>query len=154
MSEDKKSKKLLILSPLTGKVMPLEDVPDPVFSQKIIGDGVAVFPSEGRIVSPVDGQVVSVADTGHAYGLKTEDGLEILIHVGLETVSLKGECFNVYVKPGDQVKVGDELAEVDLGFLAEKNISPVTPVLICGGMEGKKLIKDGGEMAQAGKVFF
>lgn len=151
MSEDKKSKKLLILSPLTGKVMPLEDVPDPVFSQKIIGDGVAVFPSEGRIVSPVDGQVVSVADTGHAYGLKTEDGLEILIHVGLETVSLKGECFNVYVKPGDQVKAGDKLAEVDLGFLAEKNISPVTPVLICGGMEGKKLIKDGGEMAQAGK---
>ena len=130
MSEDKKSKKLLILSPLTGKVMPLEDVPDPVFSQKIIGDGVAVFPSEGRIVSPVDGQVVSVADTGHAYGLKTEDGLEILIHVGLETVSLKGECFNVYVKPGDQVKAGDKLAEVDLGFLAEKNISPVTPVLI------------------------
>ena len=151
MSEDKKSKKLLILSPLTGKVMPLEDVSDPVFSQKIIGDGVAVFPSEGRIVSPVDGQVVSVADTGHAYGLKTEDGLEILIHVGLETVSLKGECFNVYVKPGDQVKAGDKLAEVDLGFLAEKNISPVTPVLICGGMEGKKLIKDGGEMAQAGK---
>lgn len=151
MSEDKKSKKLLILSPLTGKVMPLEDVPDPVFSQKIIGDGVAVFPSEGRIVSPVDGQVVSVADTGHAYGLKTEDGLEILIHVGLETVSLKGECFNVYVKPGDQVKAGDKLAEVDLGFLAEKNISPVTPVLICGGMEGKKLIKDGGEMAQTGK---
>lgn len=151
MSEDKKSKKLLILSPLTGKVMPLEDVPDPVFSQKIIGDGVAVFPSEGRIVSPVDGQVVSVADTGHAYGLKTEDGLEILIHVGLETVSLKGECFNVYVKPGDQVKAGDKLAEVDLGFLAEKNISPVTPVLICGGMEGKKLTKDGGEMAQAGK---
>lgn len=151
MSEDKKSKKLLILSPLTGKVMPLEDVPDPVFSQKIIGDGVAVFPSDGRIVSPVDGQVVSVADTGHAYGLKTEDGLEILIHVGLETVSLKGECFNVYVKPGDQVKAGDKLAEVDLGFLAEKNISPVTPVLICGGMEGKKLIKDGGEMAQAGK---
>ena len=90
MSEDKKSKKLLILSPLTGKVMPLEDVPDPVFSQKNIGDGVAVFPSESRIVSPVDGQVVSVADTGHAYGLKTEDGLEILIHVGLETVSLKG----------------------------------------------------------------
>ena len=108
MSEDKKSKKLLILSPLTGKVMPLEDVPDPVFSQKIIGDGVAVFPSEGRIVSPVDGQVVSVADTGHAYGLKTEDGLEILIHVGLETVSLKGECFNVYVKPGDKVKAGDK----------------------------------------------
>ena len=71
----------------------------------------------------MDGQVVSVADTGHAYGLKTEDGLEILIHVGLETVSLKGECFNVYVKPGDQVKAGDKLAEVDLGFLAEKNIS-------------------------------
>ena len=135
-----------ILSPVTGKSIPLEQVDDPVFSQKVIGDGMAVIPSNGTIVSPVDAEVVSVAETKHAFGLKTEDGLELLIHVGLETVSLKGECFEVFVKPGDKVKAGQKLAKVDLEFLKEKNISAVTPVLVCGGMEGKSLNYGEGEM--------
>ncbi len=128
-----------ILSPATGTAVPLEQVPDPVFSQKIIGDGIAVIPAEGTIVSPVDGEVASVAETLHAYGFRTEDGLELLIHVGLETVGLKGECFEVFVKPGDKVKAGDPIAKVDLKFLEERNINPITPVLVCGGMEGKSL---------------
>ena len=128
-----------IFSPMTGEAVGLEQVPDPVFSQKIVGDGMAVIPSEGNIVSPVDGEVISVADTRHAFGLRTADGVELLIHVGLETVHLNGACFQVFVKPGDQVKVGDRLAEVDLEYLKEHNINPVTPVLVCGGMEGKKL---------------
>ncbi len=135
-----------ILSPVTGKAIPLEQVDDPVFSQKVIGDGMAVIPSNGTIVSPVDAEVVSVAETKHAFGLKTEDGLELLIHVGLETVSLKGECFEVFVKPGDKMKAGQKLAKVDLEFLKEKNISAVTPVLVCGGMEGKSLNYGEGEM--------
>ena len=135
-----------ILSLVTGKAIPLEQVDDPVFSQKVIGDGMAVIPSNGTIVSPVDAEVVSVAETKHAFGLKTEDGLELLIHVGLETVSLKGECFEVFVKPGDKVKAGQKLAKVDLEFLKEKNISAVTPVLVCGGMEGKSLNYGEGEM--------
>lgn len=135
-----------ILSPVTGKAIPLEQVDDPVFSQKVIGDGMAVIPSNGTIVSPVDAEVVSVAETKHAFALKTEDGLELLIHVGLETVSLKGECFEVFVKPGDKVKAGQKLAKVDLEFLKEKNISAVTPVLVCGGMEGKSLNYGEGEM--------
>lgn len=135
-----------ILSPVTGKAIPLEQVDDPVFSQKVIGDGMAVIPSNGTIVSPVEAEVVSVAETKHAFGLKTEDGLELLIHVGLETVSLKGECFEVFVKPGDKVKAGQKLAKVDLEFLKEKNISAVTPVLVCGGMEGKSLNYGEGEM--------
>ncbi len=88
-----------ILSPVTGNAIPLDQVPDPVFSQKIIGDGIAVIPTKGTIVSPVDGEVASVAETLHAFGFRTEDGLELLIHVGLETVGLKGECFEVFVKP-------------------------------------------------------
>ncbi|WP_432631027.1 PTS transporter subunit IIBC [Brotaphodocola sp.] len=135
-----------ILSPVTGKAIPLEQVDDPVFSQKVIGDGMAVIPSEGTIVSTVDAEVVSVAETKHAFGLKTEDGLELLIHVGLETVSLKGECFEVFVKPGDRVKAGQKLAKVDLEFLKEKKISAVTPVLVCGGMAGKSLNYGEGEM--------
>ena len=128
-----------ILSPLTGTAVPLEDVPDPVFSQKIIGDGIAVLPRDGRLVSPVDGEVVSVADTLHAYGLRSDEGIEVMVHFGLETVSLKGEFFTCHVKPGDKVKAGDLLAEADLKGLEEKQVNTITPVLICGGMEGRAM---------------
>lgn len=138
-SKQDDSMAIRILSPLTGKAVPLDQVPDPVFSQKIIGDGIAVIPSDGRITSPVDGEVASVAETLHAYGFRTKEGLELLVHVGLETVGLKGECFQVYVKAGDQVKAGDLIAQVDLAALAEKQINPITPVLVCGGMDGKEL---------------
>lgn len=128
-----------IMAPLTGQAVALEQVPDPVFSQKIIGDGMAVIPEDGKIVSPVNGEIVSVADTKHAFGFRSENGLELLVHVGLETVGLKGECFKVHAKVGDKVKAGDLIAEVDLAALKEKNINPITPVLICGGMDGKTL---------------
>lgn len=139
--EIQETENLVILSPLTGSAVELETVPDPVFSQKVIGDGVAVVPSEGNVVSPVDAEVVSVADTKHAFGLRTESGVELLIHVGLETVHLNGCCFEVFVKPGDKVKAGDLLAKADLEYLKEHDINPITPVLVCGGLEGKQLEK-------------
>ena len=135
-----------ILSPVTGQAVKLDDVPDPVFSGKILGDGAAVIPSEGKILSPVNGEVVSVAETLHAYGLRTEDGLELLIHVGLDTVQLKGECFHVHVKEGDRVSAGDLLAEVDLDTLKEKGLNPVTPVLVCDGLQNRTLNTAEGEM--------
>ena len=151
MSSEKEKSRSVVYSPLTGKAVPLEQVPDPVFSEKVLGDGVAIIPEDGRIVSPVDGQIESVAETGHAYGFSTEDGLELLVHVGLETVSLKGECFKVHVKEGDQVKKGDLVAEVDLAYLAEKNINPITPVLICSDIDGQDLkCAEGG--VEAGKT--
>ena len=140
-----------ILSPMTGEAVGLGEVPDPVFSQKIIGDGMAVIPSDGKLLSPVDGEVISVADTKHAFGLRTAEGLELLIHVGLETVHLKGECFQVFVKPGDKVKAGDLLAEVDLAYLKERKINPITPVLVCGGLNGQQLSGTEGPV-QAGKT--
>lgn len=140
-----------ILSPMTGEAVGLGEVPDPVFSQKIVGDGVAVIPSEGKLLSPVDGEIISVADTKHAYGLRTAEGLELLIHVGLETVHLNGECFQVFVKPGDKVKAGDLLAEVDLAYLKERGINPITPVLVCGGFQGQQLNAAAGPV-QAGKT--
>lgn len=140
-----------ILSPMTGETVGLGEVPDPVFSQKIIGDGMAVIPSEGKLLSPVDGEVISVADTKHAFGLRTAEGLELLIHVDLETVHLKGECFQVFVKPGDKVKAGDLLAEVDLAYLKEREINPITPVLVCGGLNGQQLSGTEGPV-QAGKT--
>ena len=140
-----------ILSPMTGEAVGLGEVPDPVFSQKIVGDGMAVIPSEGKLLSPVDGEIISVADTKHAYGLRTAEGLELLIHVGLETVHLNGECFQVFVKPGDKVKAGDLLAEVDLAYLKEREINPITPVLVCGGFQGQQLNAAAGPV-QAGKT--
>ena len=140
-----------ILSPMTGEAVGLGEVPDPVFSQKIVGDGMAVIPSEGKLLSPVDGEIISVADTKHAYGLRTAEGMELLIHVGLETVHLNGECFQVFVKPGDKVKAGDLLAEVDLAYLKERGINPITPVLVCGGFQGQQLNAAAGPV-QAGKT--
>ncbi|MCC2815808.1 PTS transporter subunit IIBC [Lachnoclostridium pacaense] len=128
-----------ILSPLTGTAVALEEVPDPVFSQKIIGDGIAIIPQDGKLVSPIDGEVVSVAETLHAYGLRSEDGIEVMVHFGLETVALKGEYFTCHVKQGDKVKAGDLLAEADLKGLEEKQVSLITPVLICGGMENRTM---------------
>ena len=151
MSSEKEKSRSVVYAPLTGKAVPLEQVPDPVFSEKVLGDGVAIIPEDGRIVSPVDGQIESVAETGHAYGFSTEDGLELLVHVGLETVSLKGECFKVHVKEGDQVKKGDLVAEVDLAYLAEKNINPITPVLICSDIDDQDLKCAEGDV-EAGKT--
>ena len=127
------------MSPLTGTAVALEEVPDPVFSQKIIGDGIAIIPQDGKLVSPIDGEVVSVAETLHAYGLRSEDGIEVMVHFGLETVALKGEYFTCHVKQGDKVKAGDLLAEADLKGLEEKQVSLITPVLICGGMENRTM---------------
>lgn len=128
-----------IFAPISGKVVPLEQVPDPVFAEKIIGDGVAVQPSDGKIYSPVDGEITTVADTLHAYGFRTEDGVELLIHFGLETVALKGECFKAHVKAGDKVKAGQLIAEADMDYLKKHQINPITPVLICGGNDGMEL---------------
>lgn len=140
MNENKsKSISQVILAPLTGKAVPLSEVPDPVFSEKVLGDGVAIIPADGKIVSPVDGEISTVAETSHAYGFTSENGQEVLVHVGLETVSLNGECFKVYGKAGDKVKAGDLVAEVDLEYLKEKEINPITPVLICSDTEGKEL---------------
>ncbi len=128
-----------IIAPLTGEIVALEQVPDPVFSEKALGDGIAILPEDGKVYSPVNGVVATVAATRHAYGFQSEDGLDVLVHVGLETVGLNGEGFTVHISEGDQVKVGDLIAEADLSFLKSKNLNLITPVLICDGMDDKKM---------------
>ena len=123
--EEKQS--IFVTAPTTGQAVSLEQVPDPVFSEKVLGGGMAILPKEGKIFSPVDGEVVSVADTLHAYGFHSDDGLEILVHFGLETVALNGEGFTSHVKEGDRVKIGDLVAEIDMALLKEKKINPITP---------------------------
>ena len=128
-----------IASPVSGRCVPITEVPDATFSEKILGDGVAIIPTDGKILSPVDGSVSTVADTNHAFGFLSDDGLDILVHVGLETVALKGEGFKVHVKAGDKVKKGDLIAEVDLELLKSKNINTITPVIVCNAPEGTKI---------------
>ena len=150
MIEKKQINKGVIMAPLSGRIVPLNEVPDTVFAEKVIGDGIAIEPSEGRIYSPVNGEITQIADTKHAYGIKSEEGLEILIHFGLETVALNGEGFNVKVKVGDKVKAGDMIAKVDMEFMIKKGINTITPVLVCDGADGKKLECMSGEV-EAGK---
>ena len=139
-NQEKENVLATVLAPLTGKAVSLSEVPDPVFAEKVIGDGIAIIPEDGKIVSPVDGEVSSIAETGHAYGFTADNGLEVLVHVGLETVSLKGECFKVYAKAGDKVKAGDLVAEVDLNLLKEKGLNSISPVLLCSDLEEKEIL--------------
>ncbi|MBQ8514082.1 MAG: PTS transporter subunit EIIC [Ruminococcus sp.] len=149
MSNTTNTKVLGILSPLSGKVVSLENVPDPVFSEKVLGDGCAILPKDGKIYSPVNGEVSSTVDSGHAYGFTSEDGLEVLVHFGLETVALGGEGFTPHVKEGDKVKAGDLICEVDVELLKKKGINLITPVLICDGAEDAEMHIAEGEV-QAG----
>ncbi len=145
-------KRLQICSPLNGTVATLDSVPDPVFSEKVLGDGCAVVPTDGKIYSPVDGEISSIAETNHAYGFSSDDGLEILVHFGLETVALKGEGFTPHVKVGDKVKVGDLVAEVDTELLKSKGINLITPVLVCDGADDLEMFVTDGNVKAGDKL--
>ena len=138
-----------VYAPLNGKVVSLDEVPDPVFADKVLGEGCAIIPTDGKIYSPVNGVVSSVPETLHAYGFTSDEDLEVLIHFGLETVSLKGEGFTAYVKEGDKVKVGDLIAEVDMDLIREKELNTITPVLICGGADEEELRVTLGDVKKA-----
>ncbi|WP_423410754.1 PTS glucose transporter subunit IIA [Heyndrickxia sp. MSNUG] len=123
-------KTIQILAPLSGNAVNLDSVPDPVFSEKMMGDGIAIEPSEGIVISPVDGEIMQIFPTKHAVGIRAKNGAEILIHIGLETVSLKGEGFETHVQQGDSVKAGDKLVSFDMATISEKAKSTVTPIII------------------------
>jgi PTS system glucose-specific IIA component len=123
-------KTLQLMAPVSGNAVPLERVPDPVFAEKMMGDGVAIEPSEGLVVSPVDGEIMQVFPTKHAIGIRAKNGAEILIHIGLETVSLNGEGFQTFISEGDKVKTGDKLVAFDMDIIKEKAKSTVTPIII------------------------
>lgn len=126
----KNVKALTMRSPLVGKIINIADVPDATFAQKILGDGVAVEPTEGILYAPVDGEVAQLFHTNHALGIKAENGSEVLLHVGIDTVKMNGEGFKAYVKVGDSVKAGDKLIEFDLNLIREKAKSDITPFVI------------------------
>lgn len=121
---------IVLTAPISGKMLALENVPDPVFAKKMMGDGIAVDPVNGKVVSPIDGKIIQVFPTKHAVGISTNNGVEILIHIGLDTVNLNGEGFTSHVNEGDQVKQGELLISFEIDLVREKAKSAVTPIII------------------------
>ena len=124
-----------LCAPVSGKSVPVREVPDPAFSQGLLGNGIAILPSEGKVYAPCSAVVETLFETGHAVSLATDFGAEILIHVGLETVMLKGEHFSVHCKNGDKVKKGDLLIEFDLEAVKAKGLNTITSLLVCNSSD-------------------
>ena len=152
---------VVLTAPLNGTVVALEDVPDPVFSSGAVGKGAGIEPSDGayiEVVAPADGSVVVAPSSGHAYGLALDNGLEILIHVGIDTVNLEGKGFDVKVGKGDRVKAGQTLVVVDRAVIEEAGYKLVTPVLVTNYMNFAEVeviasgaIKSGADLLKATK---
>ncbi len=119
-----------LLSPITGNVISLIEVEDPVFGQKILGDGVALVPKENKVYAPCDGTIVQITPTKHALCIESTEGLELLIHMGIDTVKLNGEGFTLHVNEGDKVHAGQLISEMDTEFIKSKGYSTKTPFII------------------------
>ncbi|MGG3469125.1 glucose-specific PTS transporter subunit IIBC [Neobacillus pocheonensis] len=135
----------VFVAPLKGEIKPITEVPDQVFAGKMMGDGFAIVPAEGTVVSPVDGKIVNLFPTKHAIGILSDGGREILIHVGIDTVNLKGQGFETLVAENDRVTKGQPLLKIDLDYIKEHATSTITPIVFTNLTEGEKVVieKDG-----------
>lgn len=149
----KKGGEIQILAPVAGEVIPVGKVNDPTFSEEILGKGLAIKPSGGQVVAPVNGTVEQMFDTGHAVSLLSEDGVELLVHVGLDTISLKGEHYTIHAKTGDTVKVGDLLMEFDREAIAAAGFDTVTPIVILNSADFKEVgMQTGKTVGELGEI--
>lgn len=122
---------ICVAAPVAGEAVPLSEVSDPTFGEEILGKGAAIRPTQGKVFAPFDGTVDMMFDTGHAVNLISDDGVELLIHVGLDTVKLKGEHYTAHVQNGDKVKRGQLLLEFDPAAIAAAGYDVITPVVVC-----------------------
>lgn len=132
-------KRNTLAAPVKGQVVLLEEVPDEVFSTKMLGDGVAVIPSGNKIYAPANGTILTVFKTCHAIGMKTDFGAEVLIHIGLDTVKLEGKPFQVHVSAGSRVKQSELLVTVDFDMISSAGLETVTPIIVCNSDKYKCL---------------
>ena len=131
---------VLVLSPMDGNLVPLAGIPDPLFASGVMGVGVGVEPTSGTVYAPVSGTLIVTMDSGHAYGIRTDEGVEVLVHVGIDTVNLNGAGFSPKVGKGDRVAVGDVLVEVDLDAIAAAGYSTTTVLIITNTAEQKEVV--------------
>lgn len=144
-----------VYAPLQGKNIKLKDVSDPTFADEILGKGTAIRPENGNVYAPFDGEVVFVANTKHALSLVSEDGkVELLVHVGLDTVKLDGKGFDVKVNNGDKFKKGDLLMVADLDFISKEGYDTVTPVIVCNSDAFKSVnaLKEGSPVSNSDEI--
>lgn len=141
-----------IFAPLSGELVPIEEVPDVVFAEKIVGDGIAIKPSGNKMVAPCDGTIGKIFETNHAFSIESDSGLELFVHFGIDTVELRGEGFTRIAQEGQQVKKGDTIIEFDLALLEAKAKSTLTPVVISNMDEVKEVTKHSGAVTQAEDV--
>ncbi len=147
-----KEERMQVVSPVAGKLVPLSEVSDPTFSEEILGQGAAVIPSDNQFVSPVDGTVTTVFPTGHAVALTSSDGVEVLLHIGLDTVKLNGKHYTIHAEEGQQVKKGDLLLEADLEQIKAEGFDIITPVVICNSEEFSEIGMAKSSQVTAGNV--
>ena len=146
------SKEVKIYAPLSGEIVNIEDVPDVVFSEKIVGDGIAIRPNGDEIVAPVNGTIGKIFETNHAFSIESDEGIELFVHFGIDTVELKGEGFTRIAAEGQKVKVGDPVIKFDLALLEEKAKSVLTPVVVSNMDEISNLQKLSGEVVKGESV--
>lgn len=146
------AKEVKIYAPLSGEIVNIEDVPDVVFSEKIVGDGIAIRPSGDVIVSPVNGTIGKIFETNHAFSIESDDGIELFVHFGIDTVELKGAGFTRLATEGQKVKAGDPVLQFDLAFLESNAKSVLTPVVISNMDEIANLQKHTGEVVKGESV--
>jgi len=144
VSDDNGSNALEIVSPLEGEIVAIEDVPDVIFAEKIVGDGIAINPTGNKLVAPVTGEIVKIYETNHAFAIRSNDGLEVLVHFGLDTVELRGEGFTRIAEEGQQINAGETIIEFDLALLTEKAKSVITPCIVSNMDEIKSMEKAAG----------
>ena len=140
----------VIGAPLKGEAVPSAEVNDPTFAEEMLGKGIAIKPAEGKVYAPFDGEVALVFDTKHAVSLVSKKGTEVLIHVGLDTVMLKGEHYTAHVENGAVVKKGDLLLEFDMEAIAAAGYDTVTPVVICNADDYKDVSRITGKQVNPG----
>lgn len=129
-SVGKNEKLCTVFAPVNGRVIPQGEIPDEVFSTGMLGEGIGIIPEDGEFFSPISGKVIDVTPTLHAYSLLSDDGAEILLHIGIDTVELKGRGFKSLVKTGDRVEVGSPLARADLDLIRKEGYSTVLAMII------------------------
>jgi len=126
----KTNKSVTVMAPVSGKIIDLAEVKDEVFANKMVGDGIAVEPSEGLIVAPFDGKIKQLFPTGHAVVFESKEGLAVLVHIGLDTVNLNGKGFKILVKEGQKVRAGDAIVEFDIDFIKNSGYLLQTPIIL------------------------
>ena len=143
-----KAKGIDIIAPATGEAVALESVNDEVFSQKMLGDGVAIIPADGLFCAPIDGEVIKIFSTGHAYMIRGEKDIEVMVHIGLDTVTLKGDGFSAVASEGDRVKAGDIIIRADLEKISSLGKEIITPVIVSEIGKYKSIDKKSGAVVK------